>query len=68
MVLLGYSTLLLASKFLIILITQTDKCRGQFGVGVPTVDTNSDTSNIPVMVFQGNKTFVKILSILFEIY
>ena len=58
MVLLGYSSLLLASKFLIILITQTEKCRGQFG-GVPTVDTNSDTSNIPVMVFQGNKTFVR---------
>ena len=67
MVLLGYSSLLLASKFLIILITQTEKCQGQFG-GVATVDTNSDTSNIPVMVFQGNKTYVKILSILFEIY
>ena len=57
MVLLGYSSLLLASKFLIILISQTERCRGQFG-GVATVDTNPDTNAIPVMVFQGSKTLI----------
>ena len=57
MVLLGYSSLLLASKFLIILIRQTERCQAQFG-GVPTVDTNTDTNAIPVMVFQGSKNYV----------
>ena len=57
MVILGYSSLLLASKFLIILISQTERCQGQFGA-VPTVDTNPDTNAIPVMVFQGRKPII----------
>ena len=65
MVLLGYSSLLLASKCLIILIGLTERCQGQFG-GVATVDTNPDTGAIPVMIFQGSKS-VLIIS-LFLIY
>ena len=66
MVLLGYSSLLLASKCLIILIGLTERCQGQFG-GVATVDTNPDTGAIPVMIFQGNKSVLIAIISLFLI-